>query len=108
MTSGPGGPLYERFETGLRFLATALALHADHRSGEATVTAACEAIRCFLVVLQTAAERQLPDPEGEVRRLRDQLEVLLTPRQGETEAMAHAVEAACLARDTAAGLLPKL
>ncbi len=108
MTTGPGGPLQERFEAGLRFLATALALHEDHRSGAATVTAACEAIRCFLQILDAAAERHLPDPGGEIRHLRDQLEALLSPRQGAEQAMANAVEAARLARDAAASLLPRL
>ena len=68
MTSGPQGELQEAFERGLRFLATALALHEDHRSDAATVSAACDAIRCLMVIL----------------------------------------EAARLARDTAAGLLPRL
>lgn len=108
MTSGPQGELQEAFERGLRFLATALALHEDHRSGAATVSAACDAIRCFMVVLEAAAQRHLPDPEGDIRRLRSQLEALLTPRQGAEEAMLNAVEAARLARDTAAGLLPRL
>lgn len=108
MTSGPQGELQEAFERGLRFLAAALALHEDHRSGPATVSAACDAIRCFMVVLEAAAQRHLPDPEGDIRRLRAQLEALLTPRQGAEEAMLNAVEAARLARDTAAGLLPRL
>ena len=108
MSTGPQGELQEAFERGLRFLAAALALHEDHRSGPATVTAACDAIRCFMVILEEAAQRNLPDPEGDIRRLRAQLEALLTPRQGAEEAMMNAVEAARLARDTAAGLLPRL
>ncbi|HJV89240.1 MAG TPA: hypothetical protein VJ623_02960 [Holophagaceae bacterium] len=108
MTTGPGGELQEAFERGLRFLAAGLALHQDHRSGAATVTAACDAIRCFMVILEAAAQRSLPDPGGEVRRLRAQLEALLTPEQGAEEAMMNAVEAARLARDTAAALLPAL
>ncbi|MBI3130256.1 MAG: hypothetical protein HYZ13_02765 [Acidobacteria bacterium] len=108
MTTGPQGELQEAFERGLRFLATALALHEDHRSGPATVTAACDAIRCFMVVLEASAQRSLPDPQGEVHRLRSQLEALLTPKQGAEEAMLNAVEAARLARDTAAALLPRL
>lgn len=108
MTSGPQGERQEAFERGLRFLATALALHEDHRSGAATVSAACDAIRCFMVVLEAAAQRNLPDPEGDIRRLRSQLEALLTPRQGAEEAMVNAVDAARLARDAAAGLLPRL
>ncbi len=108
MSTGPSNPFQEAFERGLRFLATALALHEDHRSGAATVTAACESIRCFMVIFEEAAQRSLPDPEGDVRRLRAQLEALLTPTQGAEEAMQNAVEAARLARDTAAGLLTRL
>ena len=108
VTSGPSSALQETFERGLRFLVTALALHEDHRSGPATVSAACDAIRCFMVILEAAAQRSLPDPEGEVRRLRDQLEALLTTEQGAEEAMMNAVEAARLARDAAAALLPRL
>lgn len=108
MSTGPSHELQEAFERGLRFLAAALALHEDHRSGPATVSAACDAIRCFMEIFEAAAQRSLPDPEGEVRRLRAQLEALLTPEQGAEEAMMNAVEAARLARDAAATLLPAL
>lgn len=106
--AGAGGPQQARFEEGLRFLAAALALELDGRNGEAIVTAACDALRCFLTVLDAAADRHLPDPHDEVGRLRDQLEALLTPRQASEEAARHAVEAALLARDQAAALLPRL
>lgn len=106
--SGPSHPLQARFEDGLRFLATALALGADHRNSAAIVSAACDAIQCFLLVFEAAARRHLPDPEGETRRLRGQLEALLTPRQSPEEAIPHALEAARLARDQAALLLPRL
>lgn len=108
LSAGAGGPLQGRFEEGLRFLAAALALDLDGRNGQAVVTAACDALRCFLAVLDAAADRHLPDPEGGVARLRDQLEALLTPRQDSAEAAHHAVEAARLARDQAAALLPRL
>lgn len=104
--AGSTGALQDRFEAGLRFLATALALQQDHRNGQATVTAACDAIGCFLVILAAAAERSLPDPEGEVATLRAQCEALLTPRQSAEDALRHAVQAALLARDQAARLLP--
>lgn len=108
MSSGPGGPQQVRFEEGLRFLAAALALELDGREPKAIVTAACDALRCFLAVLDAAADRHLPDPGGEVARLRDQLEALLAPNQASIDAAHHAVEAARLARDQAAALLPKL
>ena len=92
----------------MRFLAAALALELDGRNARAIVTAACDALRCFLEVLNAAADRHLPDPGGEVARLRDQLEALLAPDQDSAEAVHHAVEAARLARDQAAALLPKL
>jgi len=106
--SGPPGHAQARFEDGLRFLAAALALEVDHRHGGAIVSAACDAIQCFLVVFEAGAKAHLPDPEGEVRRLRGQLEALLTPRQSEEEAIRHTLVAACLARDQAALLLPRL
>ena len=108
MSSGPSGPPQARFEDGLRFLATALALDADHRNGAAIVSTACDAIQCFLVIFEQAALRRLPDPEGETARLRGQLEALLTPRQSPEEAARHALDAALLARDQAALLLPRL
>ena len=108
ISAGAGGPLQSRFEEGLRFLATALALELDGRHEGAIITTACDALRCFLVVLDAAADRHLPDLEGGVARLRDQLEALLTPQQLSADAAHHAVEAARLARDQAAVLLPKL
>lgn len=106
--SGPSNASQGRFEDGLRFLATALALDIDRRHSAAIVTTACDAIQCFLVVFETAAQRHLPDPQGEVARLRGQLEALLTPHQSPEEAARNALEAARLARDQAARLLPKL
>ncbi len=108
MSSGPCGSPQALFEDGLRFYATALGLDADGRAEAAVVTTACDAIQCFLVVFEAAARRHLPDPEGEVLRLRGQLEALLTPRQSSAEAAQNALEAARLARDQAALLLPRL
>jgi hypothetical protein len=96
------------FEDGLRFLATALALNVEHRNSAAIVSAACDAIQCFLVTFEQAAARHLPDSAGETARLRGQLEALLTPRQTPEEAARHALAAALLARDQAALLLPRL
>ncbi|HEY3269995.1 MAG TPA: hypothetical protein VGJ89_02175 [Geothrix sp.] len=92
----------------MRLLAAALALDIDRRNSAAIVTAACDAIQCFLVVFETAARRHLPDPEGETARLRGQLEALLTPHQSPEDAARNALEAARLARDQAALLLPRL
>ena len=108
MSTGPAGPEQARFEDGLRFLAAALALEVDHRNSAAIVTAACDAIQCFLVAFEVAARRHLPDPEDETLRLRGQLEALLTPRQSPEDAARHALDAALLARDQAARLLPRL
>jgi hypothetical protein len=108
LSSGPSGLPQARFEDGLRFLATALALEVDRRNSAAIVSAACDAIQCFLVTFERAALRHLPDPEGETARLRGQLEALLTPRQSPEEAARHALDAALLARDQAARLLPRL
>jgi hypothetical protein len=102
---GPCGPLANRFEDGLRFLAAALALAGDHRSAPAATTAACDAIRCFLAILDTAASRHFPDPDGDITRLRDQCAALLTLRQGPEDALAHALAAARLARDQASRVL---
>ncbi len=106
--SGPSGSPQAKFEDGLRLLAAALALELDHRNSAAIVTAACDAIQCFMVTFEAAAGRHLPDPGGETLRLRGQLEALLTPRQSPEEAARHALEAALLARDQAALILPKL
>ncbi len=108
MSSGPAGAHQETFEQGLRFLATALALDIDHRHGGAVTSAACDAIRCFVRVFEAAAAQRLPDTDGEIRRLRNQLEALLTTGQEPETASRHAVEAACLARDQAAAILPRL
>ena len=108
MSTGPSGSPQARFENGLRFLAAALALDLDHRNSAAIVSAACDAIQCFLVIFELGAQRRLPDPEGETARLRGQLEALLTPRQSPEEAARHALDAARLARDQAARLLPGL
>ena len=106
--AGAGGILPSRFEDGLRFLSLALALESDGRQPAAVVSAACAALQCFLAILSAAAERQLPDPEGGVRRLREQCEALLSPAQAKGDALHNAVEAARLARDEAARLLPYL
>jgi len=106
--TGPAGSPQARFEDGLRFLAAALALEVDHRHSAAIVTTACDAIQCFLAIFEAAAERRLPDPDGNTPRLRGQLEALLTPRQSPEDAAHHAIEAARLARDKAAELLPRL
>ncbi len=108
MSTGAAGPEQARFEDGLRFLAAALALEVDHRNSAAIVSAACDAIQCFLVAFEVAAQRHLPDPEGETVRLRGQLEALLTPRQSPEQAARHALDAALLARNQAARLLPRL
>ncbi|WP_373467325.1 hypothetical protein [Geothrix sp. 21YS21S-4] len=106
--SGPSGASHARFEDGLRFLAAALALDIDRRNSAAIVSAACDAIQCFLAVFEVAAHRHLPDPQGETARLRGQLEALLTPHQSPADAARNALEAARLARDQAALLLPRL
>ncbi len=105
---GASGPLQARFEDGLRFLAAALPLGASARSDAASVSAALDALRCFLAVVDAAAQRRLPDPEGEMARLRDQCLALLTIRQTSADAAFNALEAAKLARDLAARLLPRL
>jgi len=106
--AGLTGELQARFEDGLRFLVTALVVAADHRNSAAAISAACDAVRCFLKIFEAAAERHLPDPHGEVTRLRDQCVALLSTEQDAEEALKHALEAARLARDGAARLLPRL
>ncbi len=106
--AGPSGPLPSRFEDGLRFLAAAYALREDRRNVAAAVTSACDALACFMVLFEAAAQRHLPDPEGRIRILRAQCEGLLTPDQPPRDALDHALEAASLARDLAAELLPRL
>ncbi|MGA2083737.1 MAG: hypothetical protein ABSH53_24485 [Holophaga sp.] len=105
MAAGPQGPLQSIFEDGLRLLAAALAIRAGRRPAPAAVTAACDAIRCFLKILEAAGARHLPDPGGDVARLKAQCEALLTPRQAPEDALAHVLEAARLARDAAARVL---
>ena len=105
---GPTGPAQEQFEDGLRFLAAALALRVDRRSLPAATSSACDAVRCFLGVIALAAERRLPDPGGDLTRLRNQCVALLHPGQEAGEALDHALEAARLSRDEAARLLPRL
>lgn len=106
--AGPSGPLAERFEDGLRFLAAALALAQDDRHRPAATTAACDALRCFLALFEVAAERHVEDPSGELGRLRNQCLALLDPAQSSREALEHSLEAARLSRDLAARLLPTL
>jgi hypothetical protein len=105
---GPTGEFQVRFEDGLRFLATALALKADQRSLPAAISAACDSVRCFLKIFAAAADRHLPDPNGELPRLKDQCVALLTLGQNSADALDHALEAARLSRDEAARLLPRL
>jgi hypothetical protein len=107
-SAGPTGELQARFDDGLRFLVTALALGADRRNAAASISAACDAVRCFLTIFNAAAERHLPDPRGEVARLRDQCVALLDTSQEPGEVLVHVLEAARLSRDGAARLLPRL
>lgn len=106
--AGPGGPLPSQFEDGLRLLAAALALKGDSRSAPAATTAACSAIRRFLKILEAGAARHLPDPGGNVERLRSQCGALLTLRQDPASALDHTLEAARLARDEAARVIAML
>lgn len=108
MSTGPGGPLAERFEDGLRFLAAALALAADRRHAAAAVTTACDALRCFLAILDEAARRHMEDPGGDLQHLRAQCVALLSAEQGPDEVVVNALDAARLARDFAARLMPRL
>ena len=100
--------MQQRFEDGLRFLATALALQNDHRNGAATLSSACDALKCFLAIFEVAADRHLEDRSGEVARLRDQCKALLHPEQDPEAMLQSVLEAARLARDQAASLLPRL
>ena len=104
-SAGLEGALASIFEDGLRLLAAALALRADHRSLPAATTAACSATACFLKILEEAARRHCPDPDGAVTRLRAQCGALLTQSQRPEDALEHVLEAARLARDEAARLL---
>jgi hypothetical protein len=103
--AGREGALQAVFEDGLRLLAAALAIRAGRPAAPAAVSSACGAIQCFLKILGTAAARRLPDPGGDLARLRGQCEALLNPRQEPEEALAHVLEAARLARDAAARVL---
>ena len=110
-TAGPTGILQDHFDHGLRFLATALALASsphEAASQSAAISAACDAVKCFLCIFAEAARRRMPDPKGELARLRDQCEALLNPDQSAANALVHALEAARLARDEAARLLPRM
>ncbi len=106
--AGPAGPLADQFEDGLRLLAASLALKGDHRSAAGAISSGCGAIRCFLKILEAAAGRHLPDPEGNVERLRSQCAALLTLGQDPEDALEHTLEAARLARDEAARILVQL
>ncbi|BDU73645.1 hypothetical protein [Mesoterricola silvestris] len=106
--AGPGGPLPQQFEDGLRLLAAALALKGDRRSEAAAISAACSAIQRFLKILEAASLRRLPDPGGNVQRLRDQCGALLNLRQEPADALDHTLEAARLARDEAARVIALL
>jgi len=103
--AGLQGPLASVFEDGLRLLAAALAFKGGRRSSPAAVSSACGAIRCFLKILEAGAGRRLADPAGDLARLRAQCDALLNPDQDPGEALAHALEAARLARDAAARVL---
>jgi hypothetical protein len=103
--AGPGGPRAAQFEDGLRLLAAALALKGDARSAPAAISAGCGAIQCFLKILEVAGAQHVPDPEGNVARLREQCGALLTLRQEPADALLHTLEAARLARDEAARLM---
>jgi RES domain-containing protein len=106
--AGLQGPYQATFEDGLRLLAAALAIRSGGRWGPAAVTAACAAMGCFLKILEAAAERGLPDPDGDLPRLRGQCQALLNLDQEAAEALDHALEAARLARDAAARVLVAL
>ena len=103
--AGLQGPLASLFEDGLRLLAAALAIKGGRARSPEAVSSACAALGCFLKILEIGAAKGLPDPDGHLRRLRDQCTALLDPAQAPEEASAHAVEAARLARDAAARVL---
>jgi hypothetical protein len=65
-------------------------------------------VRCFLEIFNAAADRHVSDPNGEMNRLRDQCTALLNTGQTPEDALRHALEAARLARDEAARLLPRM
>jgi len=103
--AGPTGPLPDQFEDGLRLLAAALALKGDPRAGAAAISTACGAIRCFLKILEAAANKGYPDPDGSLERLRGQCAALLNLSQDPGDALDHTFQAARLARDEAARVL---
>jgi len=103
--AGLEGALPSVFEDGLRLYAMALALKADHRSLPAATSAACGAMRCFLGILEAAALAHVPDPNGDVARLRAQCGALLNTLQAPEDVLDHALEAVRLSRDEAARLL---
>jgi len=107
-SAGPSGEIVCRFEDGLRFLAAALALNIDNRNSAAAISAACNALKCFIIIIEKAAKLHFEDPQNEINHLRDQCSALLTIGQEREEATMHALEAAKLARDQAARLLPGL
>ncbi len=106
MCIGPSGPHQAHFDDGLRFLATALALYP--KAPKASLSAACDAMKCFLMILEAASRHHLGDPTGEIEHLKNQCLALLSTQQSPDEAVRHALEAARLARDQAARLLPQL
>lgn len=106
MTSGPSGPWQAHFDDGLRFLATALAL--QQRAPQVALSAACDALKCFLLIFEEASKRHVADPHGEIEHLKNQCLALLSVQQSLDDAMRHALEAARLGRDQAARLLPQL
>jgi hypothetical protein len=101
--AGLQGPLQSVFEDGLRLLAAALAIGGGPRRSSAAITSTCSALRCFLKIIQAGAG--LPDPGGDLARLKAQCEALLSLGQAPEDALAHALEAARLARDAAARIL---
>jgi hypothetical protein len=103
--AGHQGPFQSVFEDGLRLLAAALAIGAGRDRSPAAVTSACSAIRCFLKILQAAGGSRLPDPDGDLARLKGQCEALLALDQDPADALVHVLEAARLARDAAARVL---
>jgi hypothetical protein len=103
--AGLQGPYQSVFEDGLRLLAAALAIRASRKRSPAAISSACSAIHCFLKILEAAGGRHLPDPDGDLARLKTQCEALLTLGQDPVDALDHTLEAARLARDAAARAL---
>jgi hypothetical protein len=103
--AGLEGPLPSLFEDGLRLFAAALAIKGGKTRSPEAVSSACASLRCFLRILEAGAARGLPDPDGNLRRLRAQCAALLDPGQVPEDALAHTLEAVRLARDAAARVL---